>query len=241
MNRTPTFALVLSTSVALLLSLSSCGKKNDLRAIDPAQGPATLAQPSTLATVTAPLIKEPEKFTTLDSKEQLSFTVNPDQLSTPISDTKHGIKFAAPRDYKRLPQSAVNTSALAGGLSMPSSSGIQVTPLYAFNNEFTQNACLVSRVTFPTKDGDFKTQIQKYERLLKEKFKPLPVSTVSFVKDNIKMVQFLVQEEEKGIMRIVFAGANKTMFQFDYTLQRKTAKADLKMIESSIGSIGLLQ
>lgn len=217
----------------LALFVGSCNKRQEFRA-DSSQ-PATLAQPSTLATVTT--LQNPEQYKTLDPKSTASFEVNPDELSAAVTDSAAGLKFSPPKDFQRLQTAAIETSVLYGALSLPPQTGIRTTPMYGFNNEKTQNALLVSRVLFAAKDTGFKQQIAKYERVLKEKFNPIPVSTASFLKDSVAMVQFFMQDEDRGIMRIVFAADKRSFFQFDYTIQRRSMKADLDVMESSIGSI----
>lgn len=230
MNHRSSFVIVVA---GLLVHLVACNKRQEFRA-DPSQ-PVTLAQPSTLATVTT--LQNPEQYNTINSKSNADFEVNPAELSAELIDSSLGLKFAPPKDYQRLGASAVQTSVLFGALSLPPQTGIRTTPLYGFNNEKTQNALLISRVAFSSKDTGFTQQVAKYERVLKEKFDPSPVSVVSFVKDNISMVQFFVQNEDRGIMRVIFAADKRSFFQFDYTIQRQTAKTDLDVIESSIGSI----
>lgn len=213
--------------------LAACNKRQEFRA-DPSQ-PVTLAQPSTLATVTT--LQNPEQYKTLDPQSSASFEVNPAELSAAIADSTIGLRFAPPKDYQRLSTSSIQSSVLYGALSLPPQTGIRTTPLYGFNNDKTQNALLVSRVVFAAKDTGFKQQVAKYEKVLKEKFDPTPVSVTSFFKDSIPMIQFFMQDEDRGIMRIVFAADKRSFFQFDYTIQRRTAKTDLDVMESSIGSI----
>lgn len=86
---------------------------------------------------------------------------------------------------------------------------------------------------------DFNSTIKFYEIELKKNNRSEITSTL-FYKDKILISQLLIRAENKINFRLFFENENKKMIQVDYISMEKQYPNEIKPIESSIGSIQLL-
>lgn len=178
------------------------------------------------------------KYEKENSQEQVAFNVDADKVGAFINDTKNGISFAPPRNFVPVQYLSLPTKSLATKFTMYSSPKLTITPLHTFRDRTT---LVISKIDFSKSNLSYKQFLTEYESLIRANFAGASVTPTFFMKGNIRMTQYFIQEADNGLFRIVFAGLEpKTAFQFDFTINRITASDDMQAIEPAIGTIALV-
>jgi hypothetical protein len=89
--------------------------------------------------------------------------------------------------------------------------------------------------------GRFSEKIRAYEKLLQNKFSAATIKKGEFTKDNLKFVQFLIQKENLITFKLLFQNSQNELIQFDYIVPKENYVSEVKSIESSIGSIKIIE
>lgn len=98
------------------------------------------------------------------------------------------------------------------------------------------NVLIVSSIESGQKDSQ-NSSFEKISDIVKKQFKSENVKFAEYLKDDIKISQFLIQDSINVIFKLLLASPNKQVMQFDYIIPQQNYKNEIKAIESSIGSI----
>ena len=185
--------------------------------------------------VTLPLIfsscngnEEPAKI------NRLSFNIDSTQLAGEVKLPQYGISFNPPVN---LVHSDEFFNKLSSSLSQNSSAQIEIstTPVEAFiDKKF--NVLVVSAIEPKIADTAI-NNLDKVTGILKKQFGKENMKHAEYLKENIKISQFLIQDSINVIFKLLLQNKDKKVLQYDYIIPQKNYKDELRAIESSIGSI----
>jgi hypothetical protein len=214
----------------LFLVISACSDKEnqDKRTLDP----ALRNKLATTATIERnPLNKGEQK----NPQEQVAFDVSSDKIERFVNDSQLGISFAPPRGFMPILYNGLAANDISTKFTKFSSPTMAIEPLYVFRGRANM---VVSKIDFSKSKSAYKPFLAKYEALVRERFAPANVITTTFMKGDIQMTQFFIQEADQGLFRVVFSSqeVNKAL-QFDYSIKRQTVSDDMQAIEPSLGTI----
>lgn len=220
-------SLLLCTVLAVMTACTD--KENqDKRTLDP----ALRNKLSTTATIERnPLNKGEQK----NPQEQVAFEVSSDKIERFVNDSQLGISFAPPRGFVPILYNGLAANDISTKFTKFSSSTMTVEPIYTFRGRANM---VISKIDFSKSKQTYKGFLAKYESLIRERFAPATITTTVFMKGEIQITQFFIQEANQGLFRVVFSSqeANKAL-QFDYSIQRQTVSDDMQAIEPSLGTI----
>jgi hypothetical protein len=163
----------------------------------------------------------------------MHFTVTPSLLGPAVVADDLGIQFQPPVGWE--PLSATAFDSLNQVLERPDDA-VPLQPHYVFLDAATGSLCSVTTVHFVDKPA-FDIVIDRYGQLLAAQFPEDALRRGLFDKDGIRIAQFLVQPEGRVVFKLLFEAAMGNVLQFDYIVPSAVYAAEVKTIESSIGSI----
>lgn len=163
----------------------------------------------------------------------MQFTVTPSLLGTAVVAEDLGVQFQPPAGWE--PLSATAFDSLNQALERPDDT-VPLQPHYVFLDPTTGSLCSVTTVHFADTPA-FDEVIDRYGRLLAAQFPEDALRQGLFEKDGIRIAQFLVQPRGRVVFKLLFEAAMGKVLQFDYIVPSAVYAAEVKAIESSIGSI----
>ena len=222
------FRFIVCSTILVVLSACSDTENQDKRTLDP----ALRNKLSTTATIERNPLNQGEQK---NPQEQVAFEVSSDKIERFVNDSQLGISFAPPRGFTPILYNGLAATDISTKFTKFSSPTITIEPVYAFRGRANM---VVSKIDFSKSKSAYKPFLAKYEALVRERFAPANIITTTFMKGDIQMTQFFIQEADQGLFRVVFASqeTNKAL-QFDYTIKRQTVSDDMQAIEPSLGTI----
>lgn len=165
---------------------------------------------------------------------RLDFNIDSTQLAPVVKLTDYRLSFHPPVN---LVHSDEFFKKLSSGIEQndQSLSGLITKPIDVFvDNDF--NVLVVSNIEAVAKDT-VNGSLNQISGLVKKQFKPENAKFAEFLKDDIKINQFLIQDSVNVIFKLLLQNPDKKVLQFDYIIPQKNYRNEIKAIESSIGSI----
>ena len=169
--------------------------------------------------------------------ETLVFNVDRTYLEPAITDTTLKLEISAPKGWK-----AIDDAMLAGvidGLGDKLTQGLQMVPRWVFMNEDSRAMCVVSGLEGGTVPLD-ETLLQTLETAYRTQFPKATVQRAIFMKDAFRVHQLMVGTSDFVLVKLVCDAPENPVFEVDYVVPRDVYEAELRAIESSIGSINLI-
>ena len=169
--------------------------------------------------------------------ETLVFNVDQTRLEPAITDTTLKIKLSAPKGWK-----AIDDAMLAGvidGLGDKLAQGLQMVPRWVFMNEDSRAMCVVSRLGGGKGPPD-ETLLKTQETAYRIQFPRATVQRATFMKGAFRVHQLMVGTSDFVLVKLVCDAPDNPVFEVDYVVPRDVYEAELRAIESSIGSINLI-
>jgi len=174
-----------------------------------------------------------EKTSSLETAE-LTFEVDSTKLELTVYNQDLGIQFNAPKEWTPIPRSLFEEFSKQISSNFLEGDGFKVSPVSIFLNQ--QNKCLLYISHLQNLEDS--TTVKKYKDLIQTTFSPTKVG--DFLKDDIIFTQYLIQDDAQINFKLLFFNSKNQLIQFDYILPNDSYLSELKAIESSIGSIKLL-
>ncbi|TAE30293.1 MAG: hypothetical protein EAZ92_04810 [Candidatus Kapaibacterium sp.] len=228
----------INTSLAVILFcsffLASCKKDEQNGAAQNTTPQNTFSQQNPQSGTTATIQNNSMgKYEQKNSQEQVAFSVDAEKVGAFVNDAALGVSFAPPRNYVPLAPNSLAASDIAMKFAAYTSPQFSIQPVHAFR---ARNSMLVSSIRL--KNISYEQFLKDYENLVRTRFSPANITTTFFLKGDINIAQFFIQEADKGLIRVVFAGLKPNeAVQFDFAIERQTASDDMQAIEPALGSI----
>ena len=169
--------------------------------------------------------------------ETLVFDVDLTRLELAIEDAALNIEMAAPKGWKAIDESMLGQ--VIDGLGEKFTRGFQMAPRWVFLNEGTRAMCAVSRLEGAEGIPD-ETALESLEAAYRDEFPKATIQSAIFMKDAFRVHQLMVVTSGFVLIRLICDASENPVFEVDYVVPRDVYEAELRSIESSIGSINLV-
>lgn len=169
--------------------------------------------------------------------ETLVFEVDETLLEPALTDTLLKITIASPKNWKKIDDTMF--VQVVNKLDSQLTEDIKLVPRWIFLNEGSRAMCVVSKL-----DG---VGIAPNETLLKtlttayrERFPNTTVEQTIFMKDAFRIHQVMVVAADFVLIKLICDAPEVLVFEVDYHIPKDVYQVEVKAIESSIGSINLI-
>ena len=176
-----------------------------------------------------------ENNNTSEKTEELTFEVDSTKLELTSYNQDLGIQFNAPKGWTPISHTIFEQFSKRDTVVFIENSDIKIQPKSIFFNEAHKTLLYISQL----QKLEDSTWVEKYKGLIQTKFSPVKVG--DFLKDDILFTQFLIQDKHLVTFKLLFFNLNNQLIQFDYIIPKDTYLSEIKAIESSIGSIKLIE
>ena len=170
--------------------------------------------------------------------ETFVFKVDEDRLEPMVTDTTLRIKMAAPKHWKKI-DDAMLTQVISK-LDTQLTQELQIVPRWIFLNEGSQAMCVVSKLNGVEIAPD-KTLLETLTTAYRNQFPEATVQQTIFVKDAFRIHQLMVIAVDFVLIKLICDAPETLVFTVDYHIPKDVYETELRAIESSIGSINLIQ
>jgi hypothetical protein len=167
---------------------------------------------------------------------ELSFRVDATLLENEFVEKNLGFSFSPPGGCTRLPDELTNRAlASLPDESMTGDSSL-VRPQHVFFNQKDGVACIISVLPHLTTK---QSEILSYQNLVRQNFPAAKLDQGQFRHNNIDFSQTLIMTTNTVIFKLVIPRDHRSL-QFDYVIPQHIYIDKIRAIESSIGSINMI-
>lgn len=170
--------------------------------------------------------------------ETLVFQVDESRLEPTVTDETLRIKIAAPRNWKMIDDAMLQQ--VTNKLDSQRIQGIQMVPRWIFLNEDSQAMCVVSKLNGVEIAPD-ETLLKTFTTAYQNQFPKATVQQAVFIKDAFRIHQLMVIATDFVRIKLICDAPETLVFQVDYHIPKSVYQTELRSIESSIGSINLIE
>ncbi len=170
---------------------------------------------------------------------QMHFNVESQLLGNEITDMKNGVRYSPPKNWTILSDEIFNKVSEQVKSQISNNSEIVYTPVAIYANPNDNSFLSFGYVDIKENTSGYDSQIRRYADILSEQFDSSSVKSTQFLKDDIKITQYLVQKNNLVTFKLLLKGTNNKLLEFDYIVPKNNYGNEIKAIESSIGSIKL--
>jgi hypothetical protein len=172
-----------------------------------------------------------------DPKE-LNFNVDKTKLNEKVNSPLLGLEFNPPANWNEIDSVLIRN--MKGQLKSQSvrSDSIQFSLKKVFLDQENMSMLSISELEFDNAIAEPKNY---YDSRIQNKFEKASIfRRGEFLKDDIKFIQYLIENSGNVNFKLLFSNSNDKTIQFDYILTKKNYSNQIRAIESSIGSIKLI-
>jgi len=173
--------------------------------------------------------------------KQIQFNIDPNTLAGEVSDSVLKLFFKPPKNWKLIDEKLFKKVEDIDDVQLKQKGDVSIIPLYIFMDDSLK--CLLNISQIQLKDGNNTDALNllEYEKLLLGKFGKEKLKRAEFLKGDLPVIQYMINDKEKVNFKILFYNTAKVLIQFDYVSSIEVYPKEIKAIESSIGSIQLLK
>ncbi len=170
--------------------------------------------------------KKPE-----NKKEQILFNVEQSLLDSIYTNSELEITFSPPKNWN--PISIELMESIAANTEILSDS-IRIKLQKVFMNKDISAFCFVSKL-----EGNYPNPklIENYIQVIKKKNAGKSINKASFDHHNFKIEQLMIFDRENINLKLIVRSQEQKNFLLDYIIPMKFYEDNLRVIESSIGSL----
>lgn len=167
----------------------------------------------------------------------MQFNIDAASLGEPVSSPDLGIQFQPPIGWEPFPAAQVDS---VGRALEWEETAVDLVPRYVFLHP-TRGSVLSVALLQREDSVTFEEQMAKYGQVLARHVSGDSLRQGAFLKDDLHIQQFLLQPPGVVNFKLVLESETNDLLQFDYVVPRQYYPAEIKAIESSIGSIRRLE
>ena len=183
---------------------------------------------------------EPETSSDKKQMNQMAFEVQRERLGDSLGSQRCGVSMFAPRDWKPLAPEMLEQMRSRIAALTHDTAAFRLQPEYVFAKQQTGVSLTLSRVLFRDTTLSGSVRLQHYTAsLLAANPDTNTVKTAAFLKGDIPITQVFLRHEQQIAYKLLFLNARNEILQLDYVLPLQVFEAEIKAVESSIGSIAL--
>ena len=165
----------------------------------------------------------------------LSFHVDETLLDTSVSDPNLNIKMSPPKGWLHI--NSVSLAQINAELNAQLRQGQEHVSLqWIFWQESLGAACCVSSDDKASLDGF----VNSWASILKGMYPSAKVLRTAFLKDGLLIYQFMIDTREIVHIKLIFKSDENPVCAVDYLIPKNVYMKELRAIESSIGSIQIV-
>ena len=165
--------------------------------------------------------------------QPMQFNIDPGQVEAPVEAGALGVRFQPPAGW--MPLSAADLDSINQVLS---GEALDLQSQYVFSHPANGSVLNVAAVGNAPTLGE---QVARYGTALAAKHPGAPIQQDEYLKDRIHVAQFLIQTKGYVTFTLFFVSSTERLLQFDYIVPQASYPGQIKAIESSIGSIQLVE
>lgn len=166
--------------------------------------------------------------------ETLVFNVDATRLEPAITDTMLNITMAAPKEWKKIDDAVL--AQVMEQVTPRLEQGLKLVPRWIFMNVRSRAMCIVSQVNSVEIALD-DTLLEAQENAYRDAFPEATVRRATFRKDAFRIHQLMVSAPDVVLIKLICDAPETLIFEVDYVVPKAVYAAELRAIESSIGSI----
>ena len=170
--------------------------------------------------------------------ETLVFKVDETRLEPTVTDATLRIKIAAPKNWKKIDDSML--AQVINKLDIQLMQGLQMVPRWVFLNEGSRAMCVVSKLSGVDTAPD-ETLLKTLTTAYQNQFPKATVQQTIFMKDAFRIHQLMIIAADFVRIKLICDAPETLVFEVDYHIPKDVYQTELRSIESSIGSINLIQ
>jgi hypothetical protein len=171
---------------------------------------------------------------------EMQFEVDQSLLGSRIATDIYGIQFHPPVDWDQVSPDVFTEAYRRLVPDEKVQHAFEIKPEYIFLNRHNGSSLIVSHVGITDPEMDRGHVLQEFTNTLADRPEGSAARQTDFMKDGIHMHQFLIQSDEIVNFKFLMFTKTDALFQLDYVVPRNVYPAEIKAIESSIGSIQYL-
>jgi len=171
--------------------------------------------------------------------KQITFNIDTTELAAQITNKNIEITFNPPRNWQIIDSKLFQKYKTNLQLDTNKNYGVSIIPQNIFTSDSMKCILAISRINFMDKKNVNSLILEKYESVLNNKFANLKIKKAEFMKGNLPIVQYLINEAKYVDFKLLIFNKNKDLIQFDYIASTEIYPKMIQAIESSIGSIQL--
>ena len=169
--------------------------------------------------------------------ETLVFDVDQTHLEPAITDAVLKIEMSAPKGWKSVGDSML--ARVIDELGYKFTGGLQMEPRWIFVNEGSRAMCVVSKLEDVQGTSD-DTVLESLETAYHTQFPKATIHRTIFMKGAFRVHQLMVITANFVLIKLICDARENPVFEIDYFVPKDVYEAELRSIESSIGSIKLI-
>lgn len=175
-----------------------------------------------------------------DTTEEIEFNIDPSKLGNSILSPELEIKFSPPIEWNNVSEETFIQIKKSIKSVYNDRSEYTIEPKYLFTNDIKKSLLIVSLLRFKKNDSPFQEKIRIYKNVLEQNFNKNELKITEYLKDSIRIKQYLIQKQNQINFKLLFTKTDGDIIQFDYSSVKEFYPDEIRGIESSIGSIKLI-
>ncbi len=168
------------------------------------------------------------------AEETLVFNVDATLLEPAITDTTLNITMAAPKEWKKIDDALL--AKVIEQVAPHLRQEFELAPRWIFMNVRSRAMCIVSQVNGVEIAPD-DTLLETQESAYRDAFPEATVERATFRKDAFRIHQLMVSAPDFVLIKLICDAPETLIFEVDYVVPKAVYAAELRAIESSLGSI----
>jgi|GEM_PF-5189300 len=167
------------------------------------------------------------------------FTVDPALIGKAYTDSTHGLLFHPPVGWEAVPDSILGIFNRRMQQRDPANPQYRFTTLGVFEKTGESRVCFLTKIDNVPPTTTLEEFIVEYLDGQKRKYGQ-EIKSAKFTVNNIPAVQLMISSEHAIIFELLFKNNSGQFLQLDYAVSSKVYPEVIKHIESSIGTLKLL-
>lgn len=176
----------------------------------------------------------------MDQVDEMVFNIDPELLGDTVYMKDKGIVFQPPETWTRIPDEIFGEALRQLTRVLPEDELFPTYPIHAFLRPENGSAMIVSEISAADTVYNTSEALIQFHKRITDQFTEEEVKTTDFMKDEIHFYQYLIQKDDVVNFKFVFANTADEMFQIDYIVPTSVYLQESRAIESSIGTINLI-
>lgn len=176
-----------------------------------------------------------------DIVPELHFDIDMTKLGEVYRQNDYGITLYPPKGWELVPADVLQQLKTQSSKNA-SAQEVSFEPINMFFNEENQSILSIAHIIEVNKQGiSDRDLLKKYQELLTSKIDSSRLKKGEFFKDGIHFVQFLIQDGERVIFKLLVRNVKNQLIELDYIVLKSVYSSEVKAIESSIGTISFVK